>query len=476
MDVVASLPMTYVGTIMAAMADEVEKGDDGSRILKATRIIRLAKMLRVARLKRIVGRHASLVEFTAYVNSLFTFIAILYTAHLVACIWYLVGTVSENSWVMAGRGQPVYSGSDGYKYAMSLYTVFKLGEGVCYTTEEAVFAFCSELTISLIYGALAGVMSTMMMAGSIGEQEYLVKLAQLKAWMKARHLTASERIRIMGYFSATHQSSTYFDEKKILSYLPLGVARDLSMQLYEPILGESPLFASLGPELMLRICQSVTPVAVSAGQTVYEQGKIGAEMYFVLSGELEVICDGDRLGFLGQGAFFGENAVIESVDRKPGLGAEVRLRTMRASADTELGMVKAEDILHLCDTFPELEIRLQSFRKAGSKLSEKGHNAREIRELKRRAAARLTDGTAQGGSPLRRSPSYRTGLTPTSSRARSSSTASSTGRNGADSSFHENPPASPLTGACASPRAWLCLLPKQAAPRLSCAKLARAFS
>ena len=30
------------------------------------------------------------------------------------------------------------------------------------------------------YGALAGVMSTMMMAGSVGEQEYLVKLAQLK--------------------------------------------------------------------------------------------------------------------------------------------------------------------------------------------------------------------------------------------------------------------------------------------------------
>jgi hypothetical protein len=32
-------------------------------------------------------------------------------------------------------------------------------------------------------------MSTLMMAGSIGEQEYLVKLAQLKAWMKSRHLT-----------------------------------------------------------------------------------------------------------------------------------------------------------------------------------------------------------------------------------------------------------------------------------------------
>jgi hypothetical protein len=488
--------MTYVGLIIAAIQDEEVTQDKGSRILKATRIIRLAKMLRVARLKRIVGRHASLVEFTAYVNSLFTFIAILYIAHLVACGWYLVGTLSEESWVLKGLEQPVYSGTDSYKYSMSLYTIFKLGEGICYTSEEAVFAFISELTISLIYGALAGVMSTMMMAGSIGEQEYLVKLAQLKAWMKARHLSTQERIRIMGYFSANHQSSTYFDEKKILSYLPLGVARDLSVQLYKTILGESPLFANLGPELMLRVCQIVEPVRVSAGQTVYDQGKIGSEMYFVLSGELEVICDGDRLGFLGQGAppghafrhtvgeaestlradqlrflvagaFFGENAVIEALDRKPGLGAEVRLRTMKASADSELGMVAASDVLHLCDTFPELgakchrhpphtpaltdifvgardcrslcaragwlflfcaavpdrfpagcclsvcnaalqnaEIRMQSFRKAGNKLSEKGHNAREIRELKRRALLRSA---STNGSPSYRDRTPRSG-------------------------------------------------------------------
>lgn len=74
--------MTYVGLVTASIYGEEVTQDKGSRILKATRIIRLAKMLRVARLKRIIGRHASLVEFTAYVNSLFTFIAILYVAHL----------------------------------------------------------------------------------------------------------------------------------------------------------------------------------------------------------------------------------------------------------------------------------------------------------------------------------------------------------------------------------------------------------
>ena len=182
-DVVASLPMTYIALIVAAVEGKEVTQDKGSRILKATRIIRLAKMLRVARLKRIVGRHASLVEFTAYVNSLFTFIAILYVAHLVACCWYLVGTISEESWVFKGLEQPVYSGTYSYKYSMSLYTIFKLGEGICYTSEEAVFAFLSELTISLIYGALAGVMSTMMMA----------RAARTESWATAGYPGLSRR-------------------------------------------------------------------------------------------------------------------------------------------------------------------------------------------------------------------------------------------------------------------------------------------
>ena len=87
------------------------------------------------------------------------------------------------------------------------------------------FAFFSELVISVIYGALAGVMSTLMMAGSVGEQEYLVKLAQLKAWMKAKHLPMHERTAIMAFFSANHQSASYFDEKAILGFLPLSVSR-----------------------------------------------------------------------------------------------------------------------------------------------------------------------------------------------------------------------------------------------------------
>ena len=49
------------------MDDTDSKGGSLS-FAKTLRLVRLAKMLRVARLKRIVGRHASLVEFSAYVS------------------------------------------------------------------------------------------------------------------------------------------------------------------------------------------------------------------------------------------------------------------------------------------------------------------------------------------------------------------------------------------------------------------------
>ena len=101
------------------------------------------------------------------------------------------------------------------------------------------FAFFSELVISVIYGALAGVMSTLMMAGSVGEQEYLVKLAQLKAWMKAKHLPMHERTAIMAFFSANHQSASYFDEKAILGFLPLSGACPYNRPCAQQYVGKS---------------------------------------------------------------------------------------------------------------------------------------------------------------------------------------------------------------------------------------------
>ena len=73
--------------------------------------------------------------------------------------------------------------------------------------------------------------------------------------------------------------------------------------------------------------------------------------------------------------------------RSKGTGAGTRIRTMRATTDSELAMLRSQDVLEICDEFPELEMRLQSFRKAGLKLSAKGEQVKQARKYKQESAA-----------------------------------------------------------------------------------------
>lgn len=41
-----------------------------------------------------------------------------------------------------------------------------------------------------------------------------------------------------------------------------------------------------------------------------QEGKFGEDMYFVISGMLEVLVNGERLGFLAEGAFFGNTPTL----------------------------------------------------------------------------------------------------------------------------------------------------------------------
>jgi hypothetical protein len=84
----------------------------------------------------------------------------------------------------------------------------------------------------------------------------------------------------------------------------------------------------------------------------------------IISGELEVLKGKPpttkRLGFLSDGSFFGEAAVLASARRE-----EMRTRTVRAVTDSELCFLTHDDILTLNAKYPELKARLARFEKVG---------------------------------------------------------------------------------------------------------------
>ena len=88
--------------------------------------------------------------------------------------------------------------------------------------------------------------------------------------------------------------------QEILQGLPPSLASDLSYFMYGKFLERMPMFRGLGKEVMHEVCKCVVDLCLAREQLVTQEGRVGHELYFLISGEVEVSRHGERLGFLGE--------------------------------------------------------------------------------------------------------------------------------------------------------------------------------
>ena len=153
--------------------------------------------------------------------------------------------------------------------------------------------------------------------------------------------------------------------------------------LYGHIISTIPLFRGLSSEVISALCNACRPLNVLAKQEVMQEGQPGNEMYMIISGELEVTHGRMQrrvlLGFLSEGSFFGESAVLSQ-----STGSELRTRTVRAVTESELCFLTSEGLRELQPVYPELKARMTRFTNAGqmpnSKVMKKlfGNNGEKV--------------------------------------------------------------------------------------------------
>ena len=109
----------------------------------------------------------------------------------------------------------------------------------------------------------------------------------------------------------------------------------------------SALFRGLPDSLLHSLCDIVEPMMAVRQQVIYAEGSTGKEMYMLLSGELEITQRGERLGFLSDGAFFGETPILDASS-----GAEVRRRTVQAMVDCKLCYIHKDRLTAMSELYP----------------------------------------------------------------------------------------------------------------------------
>lgn len=111
-----------------------------------------------------------------------------------------------------------------------------------------------------------------------------------------------------------------------------------------------PIFADLGEDELLKLGEAARVVNLAGGRVLTSQDEYAFKFFVVLSGEASVWQEGDRIGGLGPGDFFGEIGV---------LNADKRTATVTTESDMELLVFMQWDLRMIEEEWPSVASRIR---------------------------------------------------------------------------------------------------------------------
>lgn len=408
LDIIACLPVSYVELAVNGGKGSAKAGGQ-MKAFKILRLLRLAKMLRVARLKRILQRYEeqfAVMHKVMIVVKLFGMtLAIMYTTHVLCCLWYVVGfnamvnvdgeLIAENvGWIeregyivvernadcrnhqgvmmapetgahtedtchaadllwITDTESPVkttFVVSIWTQYLTSFYwsittlTTVGYGDISAVTNSEKVMSVFAELLGGMIFGMLVGTLSSIITQGRMAEQIYNERMEQVGEFMRVKNVPILLRRRVRVFYENLYKQKSVFDENEFLTQLSPQLAKELTQFMYADIMGHVPLFDGLPDSIVTKMCLSLKPFTATAGDEIMRENEEGSELFLIIRGEVKISRGNQTVGLMTSGSFFGEETLVEYYMRgRPADLVSVRTESARAKSEVTMVFLTRED-------------------------------------------------------------------------------------------------------------------------------------
>jgi hypothetical protein len=288
------------------------------KILKALRAIRILRLARLAKLQRILHSFYDRIEderkfILIQLIKLLLFVSLM--NHLIACVWFFIGTEMEKSgpsWTREYLSSSSHSLLDEYLISLhwSLTQFTPASMGVCATNapERAfsiVVLFVAMVCFSSIVGSITGSMTTLRSMSFEVTRDFWL----LRKYLKQRNIDHDLRRRVCKFLEFQVLGKPRRVERGQLTILDK-LSADLSDELWHadfwPVVEKHPCFQLLQGEenaRCQRLCgRCLSPHVWAESEVVFRFGDEGRFMYFLkedASRGLKGACMDFRHGLVG---------------------------------------------------------------------------------------------------------------------------------------------------------------------------------
>jgi voltage-gated potassium channel len=245
----------------------------------------------------------------------------------------------------------------GVLYVNALYwttttlTTVGYGDVVPDGTSQQLYAIGTMVLGIAFFGYLVGTVAGLWARHDPARMRFERSVERLATAAKYARIPRALQHRIYQYHYYVWKRRLGYDEFDFLNGLPRNLRAEVSLHLKRHLIENGDLFRDADPAFVSEIALSLTPVVLTPGDTIFREGEAGREMFFIASGDLEVIdVDGTRIALMGPGAFFGEIAL---------LSGSRRTATVRALTYCDLYALSSDAFERVAIRFPEMIQRIR---------------------------------------------------------------------------------------------------------------------
>lgn len=306
------------------------------------RTIRLLGVIKINEYKESIKKILSEKIVSPVIFKIFySFFILLIVSHLFTCGWFYIARLDSNynNFIVPSNVKTpllyealVFPGDPNYnilvrakQYLSSWYFAASYMIGfnnpAPQDTIQSLYSVSVVICGAIFFVIIVGTVSSLLYNINKSNQEFDDEQNQLEAFLNYKDVNTKLKHDIKSYYRALRKTGNAGDtrndgEVEIFHDLDIAVKKKISKFTKAEAVEKVKLFSECKNEFFIEdICLHLKYLLLLKGYTLIEQGKIGYEMYILISGKVGIYVNGKFITNLGKGSCFGEITLLYPTPR-----------------------------------------------------------------------------------------------------------------------------------------------------------------
>ncbi len=219
-------------------------------------------------------------------------------------------------WIIIGAVEITRIPADQYIRALywSVTTVATIGYGDYFPDHESNLQIIFTIIVQIfgvgMYGYIIGNVSGLITNLDVARSKFIKKIESVRIYLNNKSIPKELQDKILSYYHYLWDTKLNVSDENPLSDLPTSLSLEVMLFLNRDMLMKVDLFKNAQDLFVREAIQMLKPLIYLPHDYIIRQGEYGDCMYFLSSGEIEVLVDDKQVAKLGTGSTFGETALL----------------------------------------------------------------------------------------------------------------------------------------------------------------------